>query len=153
MKVRRLAAALVAAAALLPLSYSALVAIGDDAAPPPDEWKAPARAARKKNPIAADAASVATGKAIFVKQCLSCHGPLGKGDGPQAKDLQKKPGDLSNPKLWEQTDGALFWKISEGKKPMPTFEKLTTEEERWNVINYVRTLSPAPATQAKGDTQ
>ena len=106
------------------------------------EWKAPARAAKRKNPIAADDASIAAGKAIYTKQCLSCHGNAGKGDGPAAKDLTTKPGDLSNPKLWSQTDGELFWKISEGKKPMPTFDKLLSEDERWTVINYVRTLAP-----------
>jgi len=145
---RGLLATAVAAAAILALGTTLVPAEGTA---PPDQWKAPARAARKKNPIASDAASIATGKAVYVKQCLSCHGTAGKGDGPSAKDLEKPPGDLSNPKLWEQTDGALFWKISEGKKPMPTFEKLTSEEERWNVINYVRTLAPQPATPPAKD--
>ena len=39
----------------------------------------------------------------------------------------------------------MFWKITEGKKPMPSFEKLTTEDERWHVVNYVRTFGPRPA--------
>ena len=107
---------------------------------PQEEWKAPARAARKKNPIAASAQSLAVGKAIYAAQCLSCHGPAGHGDGPAAKDLNPKPRNLSDPKIQEQTDGSIFWKLTEGKKPMPTFEKLISEDERWNVINYVRTL-------------
>ena len=107
-----------------------------------DAWVAPARATRKANPIAADAKSIAAGKALFTKQCFSCHGEAGKGDGPAAANLTKKPGNLSDPKLATQADGALFWKITEGRTPMPTFEKLLTEEERWNVINFVRTLAP-----------
>ena len=145
---RGLLATAVATVAILALGTSLLPASDT---PPPSDWKAPSRAARKKNPIASDAASIATGKGVYVKQCLSCHGAAGKGDGPAAKDLEKPPGDLSSPKVWDETDGALFWKISEGKKPMPTFEKLTTEEERWNVINYVRTLAPQPSTQPAKD--
>jgi mono/diheme cytochrome c family protein len=112
-----------------------------------EEWKAPAYKARRKNPIPADDQSVAAGKALYVKNCLSCHGTLGKGDGPAAKDLDKQPGDLSSAKTREQSDGALFWKITQGRKPMPTFEKLLSEEERWHVINYARTFATPPATQ------
>jgi mono/diheme cytochrome c family protein len=108
--------------------------------PGDEEWKAPARAAKKKNPIPADEKSIAAGKLVYVGQCLSCHGAFGKGDGPAAKDLPKKAGDLSSPKLEEQTDGALFWKITEGRTPMPTYEKLLKEEDRWMVVNYIRTL-------------
>lgn len=110
-----------------------------------DEWKAPERAAKKKNPIPADDNSIAAGKIVYTKECLSCHGTTGKGDGPAAKDLKKSPGDLSNPKMWEQTDGALFWKITTGRTPMASYEKLLTEEQRWNVINYSRTLAPHPS--------
>ena len=110
-----------------------------------NEWKAPERAARKKNPIPADANSIAAGRKVYTKECFSCHGTTGKGDGPAAKDLEKSAGDLSNPKMWDQTDGALFWKITTGKKPMASYEKLLTEEQRWQVINYIRTLAPRPS--------
>lgn len=106
-------------------------------------WEAPARAARKKNPLAGEAA-VQAGRRLYVQHCLSCHGEKGKGDGKQAKDLEKPPGDLSNPRVWEQSDGALFWKITEGRKPMPSFEPLMGEEERWQVVLYTRSLAPRP---------
>ncbi len=86
------------------------------------EWKAPSRAARKKNPLPADDKSVARGRAIYGRECRACHGPSGSGDGSRARDVTKKPADLTNSKMWDQTDGALFWKITEGKKPMPSFE-------------------------------
>jgi mono/diheme cytochrome c family protein len=133
-------------AVLLVVTMFSSLMMGDDSSSPP--WVAPARAARKKNPIAPDAGSIAAGKAIYMTQCLKCHGDAGKGDGPSAKDLNPRPKDLSDPNVASQTDGALFWKITTGRKPMPTFEQLISEDDRWNVINYVRTLAPAPSTQA-----
>ena len=112
-----------------------------------DEWKAPHRAAARLNPIPPDAHSIATGRVVYQKQCQSCHGDRGKGDGPGAADLKTMPSDLSDAGLWNESDGELQWKISEGRKPMPTFSRLLTDEQRWNVVNYIRTLSPKPATQ------
>jgi len=128
----------VAVFALLLAAYT--LPIRSFADTPQEEWKAPARAARKKNPIPAEEKSIATGKAIYTAQCLSCHGPAGHGDGPAAKDLNPKPRNLSDPKIQEQSDGSIFWKLTEGRKPMPTFDKLISEDDRWHVINYVRTL-------------
>ena len=113
---------------------------------PGEPWSAPARAAKKQNPFPADAASLATGKRLYVQHCLSCHGASGRGDGPAAKDLEKSPGNFADPMLWNHTDGELFWKITEGKKPMPTFGKLMSDEERWHVVNYIRTLTTKKAS-------
>lgn len=110
-----------------------------------DPWVAPARNAKKANPEAVSDQSLAAGKTLYVKNCLSCHGATGIGNGPAAKDLAKSPGDLSKPAMWDQSDGAIFWKLSTGKKPMPTFDTTTTETERWQIINYMRTLAPKPA--------
>jgi mono/diheme cytochrome c family protein len=140
---------------LLPFLLAALVtrtglAVGhDQGGKGEEEWKAPLRASKKTNPIPADAASIARGKELYAQQCLSCHGATGKGDGSAAKDLPKKCGDLSNPKTWDQSDGALFWKITEGKTPMPAYEKLLKDEERWHVVNYMRTLAPKPSEGEK----
>jgi mono/diheme cytochrome c family protein len=109
-----------------------------------EEWKAPERAARRHNPIAADAKSIEAGRTIYTQQCYSCHGSEGKGNGPASIALERSPGNLSDPKMWEQTDGALFWKITTGKKPMASYENILTEDQRWNVINYIRTLAPRP---------
>jgi mono/diheme cytochrome c family protein len=120
-----------------------------------EKWTAPARAAAKKNPVAVNETSIALGKKIYERQCLACHGTKGKGDGPAAAHLEKRPGNLSSPKLWEQSDGALFWKVNEGHKPMPTFKNIMSDEERWPVINYIRTLAskPAASDQPKGETK
>lgn len=126
-------------------SVLATIAVAQDAKPGAEEWVAPARAAKKKNPVEANEASLTKGKAVWAKECASCHGDKGKGDGSAVKDLEKKPGDMTSAKTQEQSDGALFWKITEGNKPMASYEKTLSEEDRWHVINYLRTLAPKPA--------
>lgn len=79
------------------------------------------------------------GKELYTDRCLSCHGPSGKGDGPAAASLEHRPPDLTRV-LTGQSDGALFWKISIGGGAMPSYEKTLTEEERWQLILYLRTL-------------
>ena len=108
---------------------------------PADDWKAPARATKKPNPVPVNAASIAAGKKVYAGNCLACHGVAGKGDGPAANALNPKPRDLSDAAIQSQTDGSMFWKLTEGKNPMPAFDKLIAENDRWNVINYVRTLA------------
>lgn len=104
------------------------------------EWKAPASADAKKNPLTADATTIAAGKVVYVKECQSCHGKKGKGDGPSAKDLDIPAGDFSKATMQSQSDGALFWKTSEGRKPMPSFKKKLTEDKIWQTVIYMRTL-------------
>ncbi len=106
-----------------------------------DHWRSPSQAAEKKNPIVADAASIKEGKELFVAACLACHGPAGKGDGPASRGLEKSPADLSAPDLAKQSDGELFWKISNGNSPMPSHAEAMTEKQIWETINYVRTFA------------
>lgn len=108
--------------------------------PPQDGWKAPASADAKKNPLTSDAPTLAEGKTIYAKECQSCHGKSGKGDGPSAKDLDKPAGDFTKTQMQSQSDGALFWKISEGKKPMPSFKKKLNETQIWQTVVYMRTF-------------
>ncbi len=105
----------------------------------PYDWVAPARAAKKPNPVASTPDSLAKGKAFYVRECVACHGNAGRGDGPQAGTLTPRPRDLSDPAIQRQSDGSMFWKLTEGKTPMPIYAK-SSEDERWSVINYVRTL-------------
>lgn len=106
-------------------------------------WRAPRREAEKQNPIPAEPASIARGKALYAGNCVVCHGPSGKGDGPKAIELNLKPSDLSSSHVAGESDGALYWKITSGHSPMPAFQKMIADEERWNVVNYLRTLGPA----------
>ena len=106
-----------------------------------DKWLSPAPSAAKKNPIAPTQASLAAGQKIFLKTCSSCHGKSGDADGPAVIELNIHPAKLSDPQLiTAESDGSLFWKITTGKKPMPAFGKRISETDRWNLVNYIRTL-------------
>jgi mono/diheme cytochrome c family protein len=113
-----------------------------------DSWRAPGRASRMNNPIPLGPASVAAGRIVYSQQCLCCHGEHGRGDGSAACDLDPRPADLCGLGIGAESDGALFWKITTGKASMPSFETEISERDRWNVINYLRTLKPRPATVA-----
>ena len=107
------------------------------------EWKAPADAKNVKNPLAdkkADKASLAEGKKLAETNCASCHGPEGKGNGPAAAALPPpKPADWTSAKVASETDGEIFWKISNGRGAMPPWKHLA-DNDRWDIVNYIRTL-------------
>lgn len=130
---------------LLAVSLHTLESLASDQNGTP--WTAPTRAARQKSPVARDASSIAEGKSIYVKQCLECHGNKGKGDGSCGSDLDPRPSDLTGLGAAAQTDGALYWKISNGHADMPAFDKLLTDRDRWKVVLYIRTLQPSATTQ------
>lgn len=103
----------------------------------------PAEAAAMANPIQANAESVAAGQALYAANCALCHGESGEGDGPAAASLEKPPADLHAAHVQELPDGALFYIISHGRPdtPMPAWENILSEEERWQVVNYLRTFN------------
>jgi cbb3-type cytochrome c oxidase subunit III len=103
-------------------------------------------AAKVKNPVTADATSIAAGKQVYEKNCTSCHGATGLGDGKMGTELNPKPSNLADNE-WKHgsTDGEIFAVIKEGVKGtgMKSFNSKLTEHQIWDVINYVRTLAPA----------
>lgn len=123
---------------------SAAVVVIVAAQPESPPWVAPDSANARSNPIAANSISISRGKELYQAACLPCHGTKGAGDGPAAPTLERHPGILSDPKLWLQPDGAIFWKLSEGRSPMPSFKEGFSENQMWDVVNYVRTLAPKP---------
>ncbi|MBZ5858835.1 c-type cytochrome [Flavihumibacter profundi] len=104
-------------------------------------WAVPDNYQKMKNPVAADATSLADGKTLWSTHCKSCHGAKGLGDGSKAAQLKTEPGDFSTATTQSQSDGALFYKISEGRDDMPSFKKKLPEaDERWTLVNYIRSL-------------
>jgi len=106
-----------------------------------DPWPVPDKYKNMPNPVKSDATSIATGKELYTQHCKSCHGTKGKGDGPKAAQLDTESGDFTKPTFQSQTDGAIFYKTTEGRKDMPSFKKkIADQNDVWSVINYVRTL-------------
>jgi mono/diheme cytochrome c family protein len=113
------------------------------------KWLSPAPSAAKKNPIAPTQESIAAGQKIYSKTCTLCHGKSGDADGPAVIELNIHPARLSDPQLAMESDGALFWKITTGKKPMPAYGKRLSESDRWHLVNYIRTLPKREAAISK----
>ena len=108
-----------------------------------DEWVVPKEYQTKKNPTdTSDKENISIGKSLYSKHCKSCHGKEGYGDGPKAEDQEGDLGDFSSESTQDQTDGALFYKATFGRNDMPNFEKkLPEDEDRWLIVNYMRTLA------------
>ncbi len=108
-----------------------------------DEWVVPAKYKTMKNPTdAKDSENMAIGKSLYAKQCSSCHGKKGWGDGSKAAEMKGDLGDFSSNTTQKSTDGELFYKITTGRDDMPAFnKKIASEDDRWLVVNYMRTLA------------
>ena len=107
--------------------------------PDGERWTAPVSAKNLKNPYSGKS-SINKGKSIYKTRCTVCHGEKGKGDGPAGKALKPPAADHSSALVQDQTDGELYWKISAGRGPMVSWKLILSEEDRWNVVNYLRTL-------------
>ena len=106
-----------------------------------EEWKVPAKYEAMQNPVAADT-DAAIGKSLYKKHCKSCHGDEGYGDGPKADEMEGDLGDFSTEEFQAQSDGALFYKTSIGRDDMPEFtKKMPDDEDRWLIVNYMRTMA------------
>jgi mono/diheme cytochrome c family protein len=96
------------------------------------------------NPVSADAVSLARGQELYGRNCAVCHGPNGLGDGPVVqfwKADAKPPANLTEARIGQQTDGALYVTIAQGFGTMPPLRENLNVRERWDVVNYVRGLS------------
>ncbi len=103
-------------------------------------WIAPASVNTEINPFKGDSTATGEGKKLFIQACAVCHGEKGKGDGIGGIALIPKPGNFTLEKTQSQTDGALFWKLSEGRAPMASYKTLLTSNQRWQLVNFIRTL-------------
>lgn len=108
-----------------------------------DEWVVPDKYITMKNPTdTSDKENLSIGKSLYAKHCKSCHGKEGYGDGPKAAEQSGDLGDFSSKEFQLQSDGALFYKTSIGRNDMPEFtKKLSDDEDRWLIVNYMRTLA------------
>lgn len=103
-------------------------------------WQAPKEAAALKSPFTFTSQSADKGKSLYNMYCWNCHGKTGNGDGAAGKSLGQQPANFHSDRVKKQPDGALFWKLSHGNGNMPPFKEVLTEEQRWQLISYIRVL-------------
>lgn len=95
------------------------------------------------NPIPASAESNARGEKLYVKNCSKCHGLTGNGAGPSAHGFSTNPRQLWTwHKADKSADAYLFWFITNGRTDMPPWGVVLSENERWDLVNYVKTMAP-----------
>jgi len=117
----------------------------------PWSWPVPEVAKQLKNPLQPTPPALKSAREIYAGKCAHCHGDTGKGDGRDANRYDPAPTDFTDAtKMNEATDGELFYKISEGKKPMPVFKNKLTEDQRWELVLLLRTFAQSPTPQPGG---
>ncbi len=104
------------------------------------DWLAPASSSSLINPFKNDANATAEGKKTYVHLCVVCHGDKGKGDGMAGLALTPRPANLTISKVQSQSDGAIFWKLTNGRPPMASYQQTLSESQRWQLVDYIRTF-------------
>jgi len=115
-----------------------LISFSANAQPKP--WQVPDEFKTMKNPVAKGDASNKAGMVLYTKHCATCHGKTGLGDGVKARALKEHPGDFSAAAYQNQTDGEHFYKTRVGRGEMPKYEGKLSDDDIWNVVNYMRTF-------------
>ncbi len=112
-------------------------------APAQEPWDVPTKYVKMENPTDPDdSENLSIGKQLYMKHCRSCHGKTGLGDGTKSAELDTSPGDFSTAEFQGQSDGELYYKTVFGRDDMPNYEKkIPEEEDRWLVVNYMRTMA------------
>ena len=103
-------------------------------------WVAPKSSDIILNPLKNEQNSIKQGKIIFQQLCAICHGDKGKGDGIASAALNPKPANFTKEKFYSQSDGAVYWKLTNGRTPMAPYKEVLSDEKRWQIVNYIKTL-------------
>ena len=114
--------------------------VSAQAKPKGKPWDAPAAEASKKNP-SNNADAIKEGKDIYSQNCKSCHGAKGLGDGDKSKTIEISCGDFTAASFNNESEGSMYWKITSGRKPMPSFKDKLSDSERWKVVAYIRSMA------------
>jgi mono/diheme cytochrome c family protein len=102
------------------------------------------RAAFARNPVPRTAQSIERGRRLFQQDCAVCHGERGRGDGPAAAGLRTRLDDLSTiapPPIFP--DGVVAYRIANGADLMPAWKSVLSDNDIWDLINFIRSLHEA----------
>lgn len=103
------------------------------------EWEVPADQKTRVNPQEYNLANVSKGKELYLKNCKSCHGDPGKNN---VLPLVPPPVDITSEKMQKNTEGEIFYKITNGRVAMPQFKATISDDDRWRIVNYISNFSP-----------
>jgi len=126
--------------ALVVIGPMAIISMAVESQDQTEPWEVPAKYKNMKNPVKADTESINIGKMLYRKNCASCHGKTGLGDGVKARTLDTPSGDFTVEKFYSQTDGEHFYKTKFGRGDMPKYDKKIPDEDIWHMVNYMRTF-------------
>jgi len=117
-------------------------------------WVVPEEYKSLKNPLFPTDSNLSSARQIYGDECAQCHGERGQGDGPEARSHYPLPADLTDAKRMATVkDGEIFYQITAGRRPMPSYKNRLTQDQRWQLVLFVRSLSQTPgAGSAPGDS-
>lgn len=107
----------------------------------PAKWHAPSSADTLRSPFPLDQTAENKGAELFELYCKPCHGESGYGDGGMGATLEIPPANFHDKEVKDQKNGALFWKMTAGRGNMPSFKEVLTNEQRWQLVAFIRVLS------------
>ncbi len=113
------------------------------------KWDAPASANDLKNIFKDNAAAALEGKKLFMQMCSVCHGESGKGNGAASVTLSPHPANFLSIEIENESDGSIFWKLTEGRPPMASYKTLLTDDQRWKLVTFIRTLEEKDKSHGK----
>jgi mono/diheme cytochrome c family protein len=114
------------------------------------EWVIPEEAKQRPNPLQTSPQVLESARPLYTENCERCHGATGKGNGPESARQYPAPSDLTDAKRMNaRTDGAIFYQISAGRRPMPSFKRRMTEDQRWQLVLLLRSLAASANEPAK----
>lgn len=128
------------------MGLSSYISVNQEATPAQDggRWVAPPGADQLKSPYPVEPLTLALGEELFGLYCSPCHGENGYGNGAAGGAAGIKPANFHAPAVQQQSDGALFWKLTEGRGNMPSFKASLSAEQRWQLVAYLRKLGETP---------
>ncbi|MEK7830584.1 MAG: c-type cytochrome, partial [Acidobacteriota bacterium] len=111
------------------------------------QWPAAAEAANLTSPVKGRPDAAKLGQEYYLQKCADCHGRTGKGNGWMSAMTKRDgkplpPPNLTGKAVQANSDGELFWKITNGKSPMPSHRVRFDDDQRWLIVAYLRTLKP-----------
>jgi mono/diheme cytochrome c family protein len=121
---------------------------------PVRRWVAPPSVKTMKNPVPPTPKAMKEAVDLFRLNCAGCHGENGDGNGPASVVLPRKAANFTDGKVMStMTDGELFWKMSNGRAPMPAWKELLPVKQRWELVNYLRTFAHTGADAPKSGSK